>query len=284
MTRSEDLRLFAYRLIKNKLSVAGIAIIFLIMFLAVFAPWVAPYPEDVTRKTDFAGRLYPPSPEHIFGTDEAGRDVLSRTIFGCRIALLLGFVVIGVSVSIGTPLGLIAALLGGKLGSIIMRTTDVFMAVPPLALAFVVSVALGPGLENSILGVGLVWWPWYARLIYGETLSLKEEQYVEASRALGAGTLRIAFRDIFPNLTTSLLVKASLDLGFAIFLGSVLAFFGLGAQEPTPDWGTMMSYGRSHLPEAWWLTTFPGLFVFITIMGFNLLGDGLRDMLDIRLE
>lgn len=281
----EGLGLLFYRMRQSKLSLVGLGIILFIVFLAVFAPWISPYPQDAGPTVHFAQRFLPPSLQHPFGTDDDGRDILTRVIFGSRIALELGLLVIGIAIGIGTPLGILAGIVGGKFETLVMRAADIFLSFPPLALALVVVAIIGAGITHSIIGITIVWWPWYTRIAHGETISLRETQFVEASKLLGASRLRIAFRDVLPNLTTPIIVKGSLDMGFAILVGAALSFFGLGAQPPTPDWGTMMSIGQQYLTSGyWWMTTFPGLFVFITVLGFNLFGDGLRDMLDIRLQ
>lgn len=282
--RYKDLRLFWYRLSKSPVSVVGLLIVFFIFSIAIFAPFITPYPEDITMETHFERKLLPPSSEFWFGTDYAGRDVFSRCIFGSRLALMIAFIVLTVAIGVGVPLGLIAGYMGGKVNMVIMRITDIFMCIPSVALAMAVLGVLGVGLENGIIAVSFVWWPWYTRVIQGEVLSIRELQFVEASKALGASKIRTAFREIFPNVLTPLLVKASLDVGFAIIVGTTLSFFGLGAQEPVPDWGTMIGKGRVHLPYNWWLTAFPGLFIFITVLGFNLLGDGLRDVFDVKIR
>jgi peptide/nickel transport system permease protein len=197
---------------------------------------------------------------------------------------MLGVVVLSVAVLIGVPLGLFAGYFGGKVETIIMRITDIFLAIPPLVLALAVTAVLERNLQNSMFAIAFTWWPWYARLVYGETLSKKEEDFVEVSESLGASRLYIIFREILPNMTSPLLVKITLDMGYAILVGAALGFLGLGAQPPTAEWGTLVSLGRIHLPKMWWLSTFSGLAIFITVLGFNLLGDGLRDFFDVEVE
>jgi peptide/nickel transport system permease protein len=253
--------------------------------VAIFAPLIAPYPEDAGDAVHFGERMFqPPSRKYPFGTDEVGRDVLSRVIFGSRVSLSLGAIVLLIAVGVGVPLGLIAGYFGGGLETIIMRVTDIFLSIPPLVLALAVSVIFEPNLQNSMFAIAFTWWPWYARLAYGETLSIKEEDFVEVSESLGVSKFYIIFREILPNMTSTLLVKVTLDIGYAILTGAALGFLGLGAQPPTPEWGTMVSYGRIYLPKMWWLSTFPGLAIFITVLGFNLLGDGLRDFFDVEVE
>ena len=273
-----------YRFRQNPTSVLGLAIILFLVLVAVFAPYLAPYPADAgyggEPSVDFSKQLESPSAEHPFGTDNAGRDILSRIIFGTRLSLSLGLVVLGFAIGTGVPIGLVAGYIGGPISIGLMRVTDVFLSIPPLVIALTVSVALEPSLRNVMIALAVVWWPWYARLVYGEVLSVKEETYVEASRGIGASNRRIMFREILPNVLAPITVKFSLDMGYAIIIGAGLGFLGLGAQPPTPEWGTMISQGRVYLPESWWYSTFPGIAIFLAVLGFNFLGDGLRDMFD----
>lgn len=283
----DDGQRFVYRFRQNVMSVIGISIIIFFVLLAIFAPWIAPFPNDAgyeDPETHFDRKFEAPSLAHPMGTDNAGRDMLSRVIFGSRLSLQLGIFVLIVAMGIGVPVGLTAGYYGGKIGTLLMRTADVFLAVPALVLALAVIVALEPGLRNAMIAISVVWWPWYARLVYGEVLSVKEETYVEASRGIGAGTPRIIFREILPNILSPLTVKFSLDMGYAILVGAGLGFLGLGAQPPAPEWGTMTAEGRDYLPSRWWLTTFPGLAIFLIVLGFNFLGDGLRDMFDVEVD
>ncbi|GAB4528449.1 MAG: ABC transporter permease [Anaerolineae bacterium] len=281
--RFEDVRRTLHRLRRSTLSLVGLAIVTGLILVAIFAPVVAPYPEDVDS-VHFDRTFKPPSQEHLFGTDEVGRDVFSRVIYGTRISLSLGLAVLAIALAIGVPLGLIAGYVGGMVNTVIMRITDIFLAIPPLVLALAVSAVLTPTMENAIVAIAFSWWPWYTRLIQGLVLSIKEETYVEASRSVGASTLYVIFKEILPMCVSILIVKVTLDIGYAILTGAVLGFLGLGVRPPTPEWGTMASKGRLHLPVRWWLTTFPGLAIFITVLGFNLLGDGLRDAFDVELE
>jgi peptide/nickel transport system permease protein len=270
------------------MSVVGLGLILVFVLIAVFAPWIAPYPQDAGYAGEpavhFDQKFEPPSSEHLFGTDQAGRDIFSRVLFGTRLSLQIGVVVLAAAVSIGVPVGLVAGYLGGGVGMALMRVTDVFLSVPPLVLALSVSVALEPTLTNAMLAIAAVWWPWYARLTYGEVLSVKKETYVEASRGVGATSFRTIFRDILPNVLAPITVKMSLDMGYAILVASALGFLGLGAQPPIPEWGTMVSQGRDYLPRQWWYSTFPGLAIFLIVLGFNFLGDGLRDIFDVEVQ
>ncbi|WP_342809519.1 ABC transporter permease [Natronosalvus hydrolyticus] len=286
--RIESAKRIAYRFRQNPLSLAGLAIILGLVFIAVFAPYIARHPQDAgymgEPAVDFANRFAEPSWEHPFGTDQAGRDILSRVIFGTRYSLVLGVFVLTFAIGIGVPVGLVAGYVGGALGTLLMRITDVFLSVPPLVLALAVAVPLQPSLRNAMIAIAIVWWPWYARLVYGEVVSVREEQFVEASRGIGASRIRIMFREILPNVLAPITVKFSLDMGYAILIGAGLGFLGLGAQPPTPEWGTMISEGRVYLPAQWWYSTFPGLAIFIAVLGFNLLGDGLRDVFDVEVK
>ena len=273
-----------YRFFQNKLSVIGALIIITVVILAIFAPYIAPYPEDAGGAIHFSDTFQPPSRKHLLGTDDVGRDVLSRILIGSRISLMLGIVVLTIAVLIGVPLGLIAGYSGGTTEKVIMRITDIFLSIPPLVLALAISAAFEPNLRNSMIAIAFSWWPWYTRLAYGEALSIKEEDFIEVAESLGASKWYIIFREILPNMTSTLVVKISLDFGYAILTGAALGFLGLGAQPPTPEWGTMVSLGREYLPNVWWISTFSGLAIFITVLGFNLLGDGLRDFFDVEVN
>ena len=211
-----------------------------------------------------------------------GDDILSRVVIGTRTSLWVGLVITGIATAIGVPLGIAAGYLGGLTRAVIMRTTDVFLAVPGLVLALAIVAALGPGVMHAVLALSLVWWPGYVRLIEAKALTLRSEPYVEASRTMGAGHARVLFHHILPNCASVLIVKASMDMGLAILAVASLGFIGLGAKPPAPEWGAMISVARSYMPDWWWYSFFPGLFIFATVLGFNLFGDGLRDMLDPR--
>ncbi|UFJ39265.1 ABC transporter permease [Brevibacillus humidisoli] len=269
---------------RSTMSMIGLGIVLLVILSAVFAPWVAPYPEDAGEVVCFDRAHQPPSMEHLFGTDEIGRDIFSRALFGARISLSLGFSVMILAILIGVPLGLIAGFWGGKVNSVIMRLTDIFLSIPSLVLALAVAAVMEPNLTNTMIAVSFGWWPWFTRLVQGEVLSLKNEQFVQASLGMGASKWRVAFKEILPNCISPIIVKSTLDMGFVILLGASLGFLGLGAQPPIPEWGTMISEGRLYLPEIWWAATFPGLMIFVTVLGFNLLGDGLRDVFDVQVD
>lgn len=273
-----------YRFRRNPISLAGASMVLLVIFLAIFAPYVTPYPEQARAFTDFSNTFQPPSMSHWFGTDEVGRDVFTRVIFGYRISLMMAAVVLGISVPFGVMLGLIAGYFGGRIETIIMRITDVFLALPALVMALAICAAFTPTIEKAMLAVASIWWTWHCRLVNAITRSIKTEEFVQASKVIGDSHLRILFKDILPNCVSAITVKVTLDAGFVILVGAGLSFLGLGVQPPKPGLGTMISYGAAHLPTKWWLTVFPSLAIFFLILGFNLLGDGLRDMLDVESE
>ncbi|MDQ7844668.1 MAG: ABC transporter permease [Armatimonadota bacterium] len=283
-TRREEWRRAWRRFRASTLSLVGLAIIVAMAGAAVLAPVVAPHPEHAGAFVDFGRTFRPPSRAYPFGTDDVGRDVLSRVIYGARISLSIGVVVLAIALAIGVTLGLIAGYWTGWWSSLIMRVTDVFLAIPSIVLALAVTAVLKPSLTNAMIAIAFTWWPWYTRLVYGEVLSAKQEAYVEASRSVGASPWRVAFREILPNVWSPVIVKLTLDMGFVILVETGLSFLGLGAQPPTPAWGTMIAEGRIYMPGNWWLATFPGLAIFLTVLGFNLLGDGLRDVFDVQIE
>ena len=273
-------KLIVYTLTRSPLSVIGFFLVAVFLIIALIGPLIILYPGDIKGAIHMDQKLRPPSSAHPFGTDEVGRDIYSRVIIGTRLSLQIGLIIIFVAMGIGIPLGIIAGYVGGWLNEIIMRVTDVFLSIPGLLLALAIVGALGPGIKNAMLALSIVWWPGYVRLVQGKTLSLKEESFVEAAKSIGASKLRIIFSHILPNCTSPIIVKASMDMGMAILFAANLGFIGVGAQPPEPEWGAMISTGRNYLPDHWWMATFPGLAILITVLGFNLLGDGLRDVLD----
>lgn len=250
--------------------------------MCVFAPWLAPYPNDAGAAIHLSESFKPPNMAHILGTDQMGRDILSRIMFGGRNTLVAGLIIPLVGALIGCTLGLVAGYIGKSIGSLIMRITDIFLSIPPLIIALVVIGAFGPSLRNIIIALSIDWWPWYTRIVQAETMSLREETYVEASKLLGASRTRIMFREIFPNAVPPIIVKITLDIGYAILNTAALGFLGLGILPPTPEWGLMVSQGRLYLPNIWWITTIPGIFIFLSVFSINLIGDGLRDILDVE--
>jgi peptide/nickel transport system permease protein len=277
----ERFQSFLYRIRKSPLTLVGIGIILCLVLTALLAPLIAPHDPF---QLDPRNRLKPPSSEHWFGTDTAGRDMLSRVIFGTRISIRIGATVVFLAVISGCLIGLFSGYIGGKFDELVMRITDIFFSVPYLILAMAITAALGPGLLNAMLSLSIVWWPIYARLIRGQVLQIREAPYIEAARGLGASRKRIIFRHVLPNAITPVIVQASLDFGNAIMYAAALSFIGLGAQPPTPEWGAMISTARNYLQDSWWFATFPGLAILVTVIGFNLLGDGIRDLSDPRLR
>jgi len=281
-TRARRRARWLRRLLRSPLSAAGAAVVLVLVLCAATPGAIAPFPQDAGPSVHFDRTFQPPGRSHWFGTDEVGRDILSRVVFGARTSLTLTAVVLGVALAAGIPLGLVAGYWNeSRPSAVIMRTTDVFLSVPPLALALAAAAAFRPDLGSAAVAISFTWWPWYARLVYGEVLARREEPFVEAARALGQRELGIAFQQILPNVVSPIVVKATLDVSFVILLGSGLSFLGVGAQEPTPDWGAMIARGRAFLPGQWWVSTMPGVVIFIAVMGFNLLGDALRDALDV---
>ena len=276
------LRFVAWTLRGSPSALLGLLIVAAFLFLAAFGTVLAPYPADATGAMHLAQKLLPPSAAHPFGTDEMGDDILSRVMVGTRTSLWVGLVVTGLGAGVGVPLGIAAGYLGGGVRSVIMRTADVFLAVPGLVLALAIVAALGAGVMHAVLALAAVWWPGYVRLLEAKALTLRHEPYVEAARTMGAGHGWVLFRHILPNCVSVLVVKASMDMGLAILAVASLGFIGLGAKPPAPEWGAMVSAARSYMPDWWWYSAFPGLFIFLTVLGFNLLGDGLRDILDPR--
>ena len=274
------LRLYARTFCRNTSAMFGLAIVVVFLFVAAIGPWIVPFPEDATGAVHLDIKLQPPDGTHWFGTDEVGNDVFTRVVLGTRVTLQIACIVTGVAMLIGVPLGMIAGLVGGWVQEVIMRVTDVFLSVPGLVLAIAIVGALGPGIVNAMLALSLVWWPGYVRLVQAKTLALKNEIYVQAAYSIGASKLRIVFIHILPNCTSPIIVKASMDMGMAILGAASLGFLGLGAQPPFPEWGAMISIARTYLPDWWWYSFFPGLAISLTVLGFNLLGDGLRDILD----
>lgn len=274
------LRLYARTFRRNTSAMFGLAIVVVFLVVAAIGPWIVPFPEDATGAVHLDIKLQPPDGTHWFGTDEVGNDVFTRVVLGTRVTLQIACIVTGVAMLIGVPLGMIAGLVGGWVQEVIMRITDVFLSVPGLVLAIAIVGALGPGIVNAMLALSLVWWPGYVRLVQAKTLALKNEIYVQAAYSIGASKLRIVFIHILPNCTSPIIVKASMDMGMAILGAASLGFLGLGAQPPFPEWGAMISIARTYLPDWWWYSFFPGLAISLTVLGFNLLGDGLRDILD----
>jgi peptide/nickel transport system permease protein len=268
-----------YKFSRNRLSVVGLGIVVGVILLAIFAPYVTPFPRHAGAFTDFAHAKMAPGGAYVLGTDQIGRDILTRIIFGLRSSLLMGVLVLAVVTPPGVLLGLLAGYYRGTwIDVVIMRVTDIFLAVPPLILALAVAAVLQPNLWNGMLAVSLMWWPWYTRLVYGLASQLRNEYFVAAAEVNGASVWHILFREIFPNTISSVLTKMSLDVAWVIIIGSMLSFVGLGVQPPEPSLGSMVADGARYLPDQWWIALAPALAIVVVVMGFNLLGDGVRDM------
>jgi peptide/nickel transport system permease protein len=269
------------RLKKSKLALVGFVILIILFLIAIFANVIAPYGyAEQNLKATFQF----PSANHIFGTDEFGRDIFSRVIFGSRISLQVGFIAVSIAVIIGGLLGAIAGYYGGKIDNVIMRSMDVLLAIPQILLAISIVAALGPGLSNLMIAVGISSIPGYARIVRASVLSVKDQEFVEAARAVGSSNARIILKHIIPNVMAPIIVQATLGVALAILTAAGLSFIGLGIQPPTPEWGSMLSSGRGYIRDYWYMTMFPGLAIVITIFALNVVGDGLRDALDPRLK
>ncbi len=277
--RSEDFKITLILVKKSPLTVLGLALTVFLVLVAIFAPLIAPYDPI---KQDLKNRLQPPSWEHPFGTDQLGRDIFSRVVWGSRISLFIALIVVAISFTVGTTIGIISGYFGGKVDEVLMRITDMFMAFPRLVLALAVAAALGPGLFNTMLAIAFVSWVYYARLARASTLQIREEVYIEAARAIGASDRRILFLHVLPMVIAPVVVQATLDMGGTILTAAGLGFLGLGVQPPTPEWGVMVSEGRRFITEQWWVSTFPGFAILLATLGFNLLGDGINDILNVR--
>ena len=271
------------KLCRDRSAFIGAMIILTLVLAAVFAPLLATHP-DAAWEMSPSDRLLPPGSDFWFGTDRMGGDIYSRILFGARITIVTAVVAVGASLLIGVPIGLIAGYYGSWLGDILMRTSDIFLAVPQLVLAIAIAQTLGPSIENVIRALSLTYWPWFTRLAYAETRSLKKEVFIESSIALGIPPWRIVLLHVLPNVASPIIIRTSLGMGFTILTAAALGFLGVGAQPPTPEWGRMISESREFLPDAWWYALAPGMAIFLVVIGFNLLGDGLRDILDPRLR
>jgi len=277
------MRLAWKRFSRDRLAFTGFLIILALVLTAFLAGVLAPYPED-THKIHPASRLKSPSLKHLLGTDSMGRDILSRLLFGARVTLLISIIAVATSLLIGVPLGLIAAYFENWLSELIMRIADIFLSIPQIILAIFLAQTLGPSIPNVILALSITYWPWFTRIVFAETKTLKKSVFIEATEALGANHLRMVLLHILPNVSSPIIVRSSIGMGYTILTAAVLGFLGVGAQPPTPEWGVTIAESRQYLPEAWWYATFPGLAIFLVVLGFNMLGDGLRDILDPRIR
>ena len=266
---------------RSPLTLLGFSLILALIFVAIFAPTIAPY-DPIAMS--LSNRLAPPSMSHLLGTDELGRDILSRIIYGTGVALKIMIIVLLIDLPLGLFLGIVAGYFGGWIDEITMRMADIFMAFPRLILAMAIGAALGPSLVNTMIAIAITMWPTYARLARGETLSIKERAFIEAEKALGTSKAKILFSSILPLCSSTTIVRATLDMGDVIRIAAGMSFLGLGAQPPIPEWGLMVSTGRSFLVTQWWVPTFPGFAILLAVLGFNLLGDGIRDITDPHLR
>jgi peptide/nickel transport system permease protein len=278
----KELQLALHLIKKGPLTLTGLIIMFLLVLVAIFAPYITPYPQDALGAVSPENKFEPPSREHLFGTDELGRDIFSRVLFGTRISFKIAIVVVVLALLIGLPLGVIGGFLGGKIDELIMRLTDIFLSFPSVLLALIICVILGPSIDNMVIAIAISWWPWYTRIAHAQAVSIRERPFIEAAKAVGISKTKIIFRHIMPNSLTPVLVQATMDLGSVLLTSSALSFLGLGAQPPQPEWGLMTYIGHGYLFTSWWCSTFPGLAIFVAALAFNLLGDGLRDVLDPR--
>lgn len=264
---------------ENVLFVAGVAVFLAVVFAAIFAPWISPYDPS---KINFAHKLWAPGAEHLMGTDALGRDIFSRVVHGARTSLIIGATVLTLSMAIGIPIGLVAGYFGGRLDSFLMRIADVFLAFPPLLLPIAITAMLGAGLFNAMLALAVSWFPWYARIIRSSVIGIRQELYISAAQSMGVGHIRIMLRHALPNSWTPVIVQASMDFGYTILAAASLSFIGIGAKPPTVEWGLMVALSRSKFLDYWWTAACPGLAIFLTVLAVNLIGDGVRDILDPR--
>lgn len=273
-------RFIAWSFSRSPSALLGLTIVLVFLLLAAIGPTIAPYPADATGAMNLTNRLKPPSSAHWFGTDEMGGDVFSRVVIATRTSLWVGLTIVGIATIVGVPLGIAAGYFGGWVRAVIMRITDVFLSVPGIILALAIVSVLGPGVLNGVVALSVVWWPGYVRLVEAKALALRHEPFVEAARSVGASHARILALHILPNCASPIIVKASMDMGLAILAAASLGFIGMGAKPPAPEWGAMISVARTYMPNWWWYAVFPGCAIYLTVLGFNLFGDGLRDVLD----
>lgn len=255
-------------------------IVIIIVMTALIAPWIVPYPGDVLTDIHPTEMLKSPSATHLFGTDDMGRDLFSRIIYGTRISIMSAVYVVVCSFILGSTLGAIAGTLGGWIDEVIMRIADIFLSFPALLLAVFFASVLGPSLTNAQIALIISWWPWYTRYMRGQAVSIKERPFVKAAQAMGTKKSKIIFRHVFPNCVSPLIIQAAMDMGGVILVLASMSFLGLGAQAPTPEWGLMITTSKAYFLDAWWYGIFPGIAIFITVLSFNLFGEGLREILD----
>jgi peptide/nickel transport system permease protein len=265
---------------RNPTLVLGVVLLGLIVLVALLAPWLAPDPADAGTATHPFQVLADPSSAHPFGTDLVGRDLLTRVMYGARISLRIVIEVLVIAGLIGIPLGLIAGYFGGHVDQVVMRITDVFLAFPALLLSLAIAFVLTPSVQNMTIAIAVTWWPWYTRLVRGEAASIATRPYIESCRTLGVSSPRILLRHVLPNSITPVLVQMSMDAGGILLTAASISFLGLGAQDPTPEWGLIVSQGAQYFSTQWWFVTFAGLAILFTAIAFNLIGDGVRELLD----
>lgn len=269
-----------YYFSRNRLSVVGLVIVLLVIMSALLAPWITPYPKHAGPFVDFKNAGQPPGARYWLGTDPIGRDIFSRIFFAFRGALVMSIIVLAIAVPVGTFLGMVAGFYRGTLlDAVIMRIADIFLSVPSLVLALAIAAVLKPNMMNSMIAVTVMWWPWYTRLVYGMASSIRNDYFVIAAELNGASRFHLLFREILPNCLSPVFTKMALDVGWVLLIGASLSFVGLGEQPPTPALGQMVSDGAKYLPQLWWMSVFPALAIVVVILGFNLFGDGIRDML-----
>jgi peptide/nickel transport system permease protein len=266
-------------LIANRLAVFGMVVLAVLIGVAIAAPLLTPYSPTAV---DVMNRLQPPSSANWFGTDELGRDILSRVILGARVSLQVGFIAVGISLAAGVPLGLVAGFYGGRIDDAIMRFMDMLFAFPAILLAIAIVAVLGPSMANAMIAIGIVFTPIFARVTRASVLSVREEVYVRAARSIGASDLRLLRTHVLPNVMAPIIVQTSISLAFAVLSEAALSFLGVGVQPPRPSWGRMLFDGRGFMQQAWWMALFPGLAIFLTVLACNVVGDALRDALDPR--
>ncbi len=277
----ENLKIYWYNFSRNKLSLTGLVIVAISITFALFPQLFCKFPAHVGEFVDYANESLAPNSTYWFGTDIYGRDIFTRVIYSFRGALVMGLVVLGISVPIGSTLGLVAGYYHGTfVETMIMRITDIFLAIPPLVLAMSIASMLEPNMTNTMIAITISWWPWYTRLVYTNAMSCSSEYYVKNAELIGASKGHILFREILPNCMSPILTKMALDIGWVILQGAALSFVGLGEQPPKPAFGQMISDGANYLPEMWWMTLFPAIAIVFVVLGFNFVGDGIRDMFD----
>ena len=281
---SERWRYLRHLLFRNPLFLVGLLVVLALVFAALFAPLITPFPQDAFHGINFAEKLAPPSWKHPFGADALGRDIFTRVVFGARMSLKIGLTVILIAMLLGVPLGLIAGFFGGRIDEIIMRVSDMFLAFPPLLLPMAIAAALGASIINAMIAIAVSWFPWYVRLIRAQVLVVREQLYVEAARSIGVSRPVILRRHILPNTLAPIVIQASMDMGYAILAAASLSFIGVGAKPPTVEWGLMVTSSRAYFLDYWWTVVFPGLAIFVSVLAFNLVGDGLRDILDPKIR